>query len=38
MKVMSADDLLQLRENMRGPIAEPDNATGYPFRIGAYHG
>ena len=38
MKVMSADDLLQLRENMRGPIAEAVNATGYPSRIGAYRG
>jgi len=38
MKIMSADDLLQLRENMRGPIAEPVNDTGYSSLIGASHG
>ena len=39
MKIMSADDLLQLRENVRnGPIAEPVNATGHPSLIGASHG
>ena len=39
MKIMSADDLLQLRENMcSGPIAESVYATGYPPLNGASHG
>jgi hypothetical protein len=38
MKIMPADDLLLLRENMRGPVAEAVNDTGYPSLIGASHG
>jgi len=38
MKIMPADDLLQLRENMRGPITDSVNDTGYPSLIGASHG
>jgi hypothetical protein len=38
MKIMSADDLLQLHENVRGPIAESVYATGYPSLNGASHG
>lgn len=39
MKIMPADDLLQLRENARnGPIAETMDTTGQPFPSGASHG
>ncbi len=39
MKILPADDLMRLRENMCiGEIGEPVNATGYPSLIGAFHG
>jgi hypothetical protein len=38
MKIMPADVLLQLRENVRGPIAESVYATGCPSLTGASHG